>query len=119
MAVSAIGVCHSHPVTSTQSEAMYKAIHVLLSGKYRDDPKLVKCIVDDFRGGKVGELIYMDRIDHPQRPLADDIGKYEESAKLKCDIALFIQTPWGIMILISVLLAIIILCCCVLKCMCC
>lgn len=120
LAVSGFGLCQGNAISSLQSEAMYKAIHVILSGKYRDDPKLVKCMVDDFRGSKVAEEIYsIDRILNPQKSLADDISKYEENAKLKCDIALFLQTPIGILILISIILIFILLCCCVLKCICC
>lgn len=120
LAVSGFGLCQANPISSLQNEAMYKAIHSLLSIKHKDDPKLVKCMVDDFRGNKVAEEIYsIDRILSPQKTLAEDISKYEESAKLKCDIALFLQTPIGILILISVLLIFIILCCCVLKCICC
>jgi hypothetical protein len=120
LAVSAFGLCEGGPITSLQSEAMYKAINVVLTVKYRDNPKLVKCMVDDFRGNKVADQIYsIDRILNPETSLANDIAKFEENAKLKCDIALFLQTPIGILILISILLIFILLCCCLLKCMCC
>jgi len=100
-------------------DAIYKAIHGLLLVDNPDKPELVKCIVDDFKGNKIADKFYTPDLLINTAKLKEEINPYLEVAQVKCNIALFIQSPLGIFALIAVLLLLILSCCCVIKCIFC
>jgi hypothetical protein len=120
LAISAIGFCEKKAINSFQSEYIFEGIFKHLEEKYRDDPKLAKCMIDHFKKNKVAEKIYLiGEIFNPKINLSEDIKTHEDKAKLKCKIVLFLKTPIGICIVSLILLSIIIFCCCILKKYCC
>jgi hypothetical protein len=117
LAVCAVGWCNGKPVTDEQSKKTYKAIEDILNGNY-EDKNLANCIINDFKQNKIADKLFdHNRILDEKFKLADEIKPFEESAKFKCDIGLFVQSPIGIIIILSVLLVLTILCCCCLRCL--
>lgn len=99
--------------------AFYKAVHGYLLVKHPDEPRLARCMVDDFRGSKVAEKVFSVELLTDTEKLKNSIASYENYAEVKCKIAIFVQSPLGVCVLIAVLLLIILLACCLIKCICC
>lgn len=119
LTISIFGLCQSKP-TDSQSVRFYKAIESNLKAKYPEDQKLASCILNDFKGNKLADEIYSaESILEDGYDLSKEIQPHEKKAKHKCDIALWFSTPFGILIILSVLLVLTILCCCLLKFFCC
>jgi hypothetical protein len=96
---------------------VYKKIDLILKKSY-DDEDLVKCMVNDFRKNRFADTLDADHILGDGFSLANEIKSYEERAKLKCDIGIFIQSPIGILIILVALLVVTILFCCLLRRLC-
>lgn len=120
MLVSLMATSQGNIFTKGVDIAVYKAIQALLLVKHPENPELAKCIVDDFTGNKVADKITYspDLVSNPEK-LQNEIKEYEDSAEIKCKVALFLQTPIGICILILILLLLISLSCCIIRCICC
>lgn len=100
-------------------DAIYKSIHGVLIATRPEQPALVKCMVDDFRGNKIADKFYSTDLILNTSKLQEEIEPYVDVAEAKCNIALFLQSPLGIFVLIAILLLLIICCCCIIKCICC
>lgn len=120
MLVSMLATSQGNIFSKGVDDAVYKAIHGLLILKNPENADLAKCMVDDFRGNKVAEKItYSADLILNQEKLQNEIRDYENAAEIKCKIALFLQTPIGICILILICLLLISICCCIIRCICC
>lgn len=117
--LSAVAYSQQNYLKDITNEAIYKSIHGLLILKHPDEPRLAQCIHDDFKGSKLADKIAsVDLLTQPDK-LKSEIEPYESFAEAKCKIAIFVQTPIGVCVLIAVLLLIILLACFLIKCICC
>lgn len=123
MVISLVAASNGFSIQEHESKAadtaIYGAIHGYLKLKYPEEPELAKCMVDDFKGSKVVSKIDTKDLVWDQQKLKEQIEKYEDVAEIKCKIALFIQSPVGIIVLCIILLVLISLCCCIIRCVCC
>lgn len=121
MFVASIQVCviYGNVIRNGIDDAIYTSIHGLLLVKYPGENALVKCIVDDFKGSKIADKFYTPDLILNTEKLQKEIDPYLEVAEVKCNVALFFQSPLGIFVLIAILLIVIMSCCCLIKCLCC
>lgn len=119
LVLSIVTLSQENFIKDSFDDAIYKSIHGVLTVARPDQPELVKCMVDDFRGNKIADKFYSTELLTNSLKLQEEIQPYINVAEIKCKIALFIQSPLGICILIALLLLLIICCCCILRCLCC
>lgn len=117
--ISVLALSQENYIKSITDDAIYKSIYGVLLATRPDQPALVKCMVDDFKGNKIADKFYSDDLLVNISKLQDEIEPYVGVAEAKCNIALFLQSPFGICILIAILLLLILCCCCIIKCICC
>lgn len=115
MCVANAQLANQNAKTDFNDDAMYGAIQAFLKVKYPNDPVLTKCMSDHFRNNKIADnFSTMDFIgDHAW--IQDSIEPYEQVARIKCNVAIFSSSPFGVIILVAFLLVVILLLCCLIK----
>lgn len=122
IAIAAVGflaMAEGNFVTSTFDEGVYKLIQGILIVKHPEETRLVKCLMDDFRKSKLAEKFYTPELLTNTAKLEEEIQPHLKFAEVKCKFGFFLQSPFGILILIAILLVVILICCCLIKCICC
>lgn len=119
VAASFVAYSQGNPDKIETDPLIYKNISIALAIKHPDDPELVKCISDDFEKSKVADKFYTKELLNNTTQLLEEIKPYEKWAEPKCEIALFLQTPIGILIMCLILLVLILICCGVIRCLWC
>lgn len=107
------------PANDFVDGAIYTAIHKYLDVKYPNEPVLTKCMTDHFRNNKIADDISVTEIIGDPTKIQDTIEVHEKAARIKCSIAIFSSSPFGIIILVAVLLIVVLLLCCLIKCIWC
>lgn len=107
-------------VEQIEKDKIYTEIHNILKEQYANETAAkIQCMYDDFRKSKVADNFYTRDLVFNLTLLRHEIDPYLKSADNKCEIAGFIQSPLGIIILSLILLVIISLLCCLIRYLCC
>lgn len=77
--------------------------------KYSGRPEYLQCVIKHMMNSKIG-----DRIIAGNNPI-DEVNALKQNAELKCDVAMFLQSPIGIIVLILILLVLTLMCCCCIR----
>lgn len=122
--MNAINLCESAPLDFTDkvTDLLFKTSSgiekylVTKDEKYRDNSKLLECVMKDLTNQNILEkLSNADGFDGKMKVFESS----KNSAEIKCQIALYSQTPIGMFVIIAILLVLVISCCCCLKKFCC
>jgi hypothetical protein len=119
LVIGAFALAHGNVFTRRFDDSIYKSIQEVLTVKYPDEQKLVKCMVDDFRGDHIVDKFFSEDLLTDTDKLTKAIEKYENSARIKCKIGIFLESPFGVLALVVICLIIILISCCVIKCIWC
>lgn len=118
-AIAAVGFLAMAGGNFVFDAGVYSLIEGILIVKHPDDTRLVECLMDNFRKSKLAEKFYTPELLTNPAKLEEEIQPHLKYAEMKCKIGLFLQSPFGILIMIAVLLVVILICCCLIKCICC
>lgn len=126
-------------IKSFIDDGIYAVIDTSMKDRYGDNQKKAECMSDDFRRNRIADKFYTtDVITNPEK-LSKELQPYIDEADLsmytvvinkcniiniclffiECEVIAFIQSPWGIGILLLLACMIILSCiCCLIRCIC-